>query len=264
MPRRRRDDELNANLTLLQTLYWIAFDNTEGAAPHPEELRLQITGNVENLESLEYEHFVRKQDLEEAEIDLFAALRDGDIQSQGRFSDQYLQRVDDWTKRSYDGHSETRSVIPAEFWWRDGIDWGANRAKSPHGEFADIILISENVISLWNLDESIDEEEVEASDEDPAVESGNKRGPKYRFSRDEFYALCVWEAATNDIFDKSQAEFVKQMEELLAVVWGEDKVPGSTWLKEMISPIYKCRKKYESARQQIQGIPITDQSETNE
>ena len=38
---------------------------------------------------------------------------------------------------------------------------------------------------------------------------------------------------------------------LLAVVWGEDKVPGETWLKEKIGHIYKHREKHELGRRQI-------------
>ena len=171
MPFRQRDAKPSKNVTLSETLNWIAFDNFFGPPTHPAEVTLAIAGDVGDVETLEagdvgdvetleVEHFIRRRALEMAEDDLFDALRDGDIQASGRFSDRYEPKwhANEWTEQGYENHSETRSEIPADFWRREGIDWHNNSAKSPHGEYVDIILSREKVLALRPLDDSRDGE----------------------------------------------------------------------------------------------------------
>ena len=68
------------------------------------------------------------------------------------------------------------------------------------------------------------------------------------YQESEFLALCVCDANVNGLPER-QAEFVRKMSELLAVVWGEDKTPGESWLKEKVRTIYDQRERYEKGRQ---------------
>lgn len=262
MPLRRRDHKPSKNVTLHETLNWIAFGNFGGPSLYFQEVAAQILGIVDDVEQIEIAEFSRQQSLEVAEEDLFAALRDGDIEARGRFGDHNFNnwRASEWTEQIYDDHSETRSEIPAEYWRREGVDWNANRVKSPNGEYTDIILGREEVLALWPL-ETLQERDALApsGEDDPAKRRGKKRGRKERYPEKEFFALCVWDAAANDV-PGTQAEMVDRMARLLAVVWGEDNVPGETWLKEKIGQIFKHREKYEDGRQLLEGNSITDQA----
>lgn len=280
MPLRRRDHGPSKNVTLYETLNWIAFDDFNGPEPHVEEIKAGITGDIGNLEAIEFAQYRREEHLSEAEPDLFAALQDGDISAQGRFSDVPVhpmarstkERTSDWTQRPYEDHSEKRTEIPADFWRREGIDWNGNRARSPNGEYADIILKKEDVLALWPFEEGgkakkskypdpfltdwfpdvvSDDNDSTSSVQDSAKTSDKRRGRKPQYPENEFYAYCALEVAANDL-PESQAELVGRMETLLAIVWGGGDVPGKTWLKDRVSRIYKLKDKYELGRQEME------------
>ncbi len=255
MPLRRREIIAKKNVTLEETLNWIAFDNFNGPPLHPFEFQEQLFGIGDELdfESYEIEGFKRVQWLKEAEDDLFTALRDGEVRSYGRFSDQLADNsvANNWREQTFTGHSSTRDKIPADFWWLEGTNWNGNQTKTPNGEFADIILIREEVLATWPLEETQSEEKSESSGEKSERKSGQKRGRKRLYSVEGFLGLCVLDAAADDL-PETQADFVDRMARLVAVVWGEDRVPGDTWLKEKISHIYKLRKEHEVGRQRLE------------
>lgn len=266
MPLRRRDASPKANVTLSEALNWVAFDNFEGPPMHPEEVAMQIHGEPDNVEALGIVEFQRANASDAAEDDLFAALRDGQVQARGRFSRVYAHdwAENDWREQDYKGHAETRSVMPADFWRREGVDWRKSRAQSPDGEYVDIILDHAAVLSLWPVEEAVPGEPgSERHKEIGREEAGRRRGPKERYSESEFFALCACELAVND-FPETQAGLVRRMSELCAVVWGEDRTPGETWLKEKVGYIYKRRERYEFGRQQIEGEAISDRTEVSE
>ncbi len=141
------------------------------------------------------------------------------------------------------------------------MDWNQSCARSQDGEYADIILSREDVLAVWPMDAAQEGEYPESEKEDLAKQPGKKRGRKERYPENEFYALCALETASNDL-PETQAELVDRMAQLLGVIWGEDKVPGETWLKAKIGLIYKLRKEYEAGRQQIENEINTDRSES--
>ena len=265
MPLRRRDNDPRKNVTLKEALDWIAFNDFAGPPMTNEEAVAKISGDVDNVEVLEIEYFMRYQSLNAAEDDLFAALRDGDIRARGRFSNTYANALheSEWQEQDFEGHSSARDDIPTEFWWREGMAWEANRVKSPHGEYVDIILDRKAVLSLWPLEDTEAEVRSEQSHDLGKQRTSQKRGPKERYSERDFFALCAWEAAANDL-PKTQAELVGRMAQLCAVVWGENKVPGEMWLKEKIGYLYKQRENYELGRQEIDGEANSDRSEVGE
>ena len=167
MPLRRQEIRAKKNVTLGETRNWIAFDDFNGPPLHDEEARAQIFGEIGNVESLEIELFNRQQLLEEADDDLFAALRDGEVRSYARFSDQLADNTvaNNWRERTYTGHSNTRVEIPADFWWLEGVDWNGNRAKNPNGEFGDILLNREEVLATWPLEETKFEKAPDAGED---------------------------------------------------------------------------------------------------
>ena len=263
MPLRRRDRKPSKNVTLHQALNWIAFDSFDGPSLVAAEVAAQIFGYVDDVEQIEIAEFSRQQSLEVAEEDLFAALRDGDIQAHGRFSDHYAHNSheNEWTKQAYEDHSETRSEIPAEFWCREGVSWERNSTKSPHGEYVDIILDRAEVLSLWTTEEAETEGDSEQALDSASDRLGQKRGPKELYSETEFLALCFWEVAVNDLLEP-RSKFVNRMAEICAVVWGEDKTPGDTWLKSKIKYLYDLKEKYERGRRLLEGGEISDRNES--
>ena len=254
MPLRRQEIRAKKNVTLGETRNWIAFDDFNGPPLHPEEASAQITGVIDNVEALEFEEFNRLQLLEEADGELFAALRDGEVRSHGRFSDQLADNsvANNWRERTYTGHSNTRVEIPADFWWLEGVDWNGNRAKNPNGEFGDIILNREEVLATWPLEETEFEKEPVSSGEKSEGRSGQKRGRKQLYSEKDFLGLCVLDAVADGL-PETQNAFVERMAQLLAIMWGEKRVPGDTWLKEKISRIYDLRKEYDDRRQKLES-----------
>ncbi len=167
MPLRRQEIRAKKNVTLGETRNWIAFDDFNGPPLHDEEARAQIFGEIGNVEILEIEAFHRLQLLEEADDELFAALRDGEVRSCGRFSDQLADNsvANNWRERTYTGHSNTRVEIPADFWELEGVDWEGNRNKAPNGEFVDIILNREEVLATWPREETQFEEAPDAGED---------------------------------------------------------------------------------------------------
>ena len=261
MPLRRRDDKPSKNVTLNEALNWIAFDSFDGPTKTSAEVEVEIFGDTD-VEALQIGDWQREQSLNAAEEDFFAALRDGDILAHGRFTNQHEHswHADEWTQQTYENHSERRTEIPSEFWRREGMDWNQSCARSQDGEYADIILSREDVLAVWPMDATQEDEDPESEKENQAKQPGKKRGRKERYSEDEFYALCALETASNDL-PVIQADMVDRMTQLLGVIWGEDKVPGETWLKEKIGRIYKLHKMYETGRQQIENKINTDRSE---
>ena len=114
------------------------------------------------------------------------------------------------------------------------------------------ILSREDVLAGWPMDVAQEGEDPASYKEDLPKQPGGKRGRKERYPENEFYALCALETALNDL-PETRAKMVNQMALLLGVIWGEDMVPGDTWLKEKVSLIYKLKEKYEAGRQQIQN-----------
>ena len=251
MPIRRR--EPSNNVTLSEALNWIAFDSFDGPPPDPAEFAAEILGDID-VEAMQINEWSRQQMLEPAEADFFAALRDGDIPAHGRYSDRHAHNwsANEWTQQTYENHSERRSEIPPEFWRREGINWDHSCARSQDGEYDDIILSREDVLAGWPMDVAQEGEDPASYKEDLPKHPGKKRGRKERYPENEFYALCALETALNDL-PETQAKMVNQMAQLLGVIWGEDMVPGDTWLKEKVSLIYKLKEKYEAGRQQIQN-----------
>ena len=250
MPIRRRKPD--KNVTLNEVLNWIAFDSFDGPTKTHAEIDVEIFGDAD-VEALAIEEWRRQSLLEPAEEDFFAALRDGNILAHGRFSDHHSHgwHADEWTQQTYENHSERRTEIPSEFWRREGMNWNQSCARSPVGEYNDIILNREDVLAVWPLDAAQYGEDPESEKEDQAKQPGKKRGRKERYPENEFYALCALETASNDL-PETQVELVDRMAQLLGVIWGEDRVPGDTWLKEKVGRIYKLQEKYEAGRQQTE------------
>ncbi len=125
----------------------------------------------------------RQTFLEPAEDDFFAALHDGDILAHGRYSDHHLHsgHADEGTQQTYENHSERRTEIPSEFWRREGMNWNQSCARSPVGEYNDIILNREDVLAVWPLDAAQYGEDPESEKEDQAKQPGKKRGRKERY-----------------------------------------------------------------------------------
>ena len=260
MPARKGGRKAIKNVTLYETLNWIAFDNIAGPDPHPEEIRGQIGGLIDDLEGLELELWNREQDREEAEEDLFAALIDGDIGARGRFSKTNTRSSSpvDWMNQEYVGHADTRTEIPADFWRREGIDWKSSNVKSTSSEYVDIVLSCDDVFACWPLEDS----NGDTPSQDPIPsKKGEKRGRKKQYNDREFLALSVWDAHADSLPEK-QSEFVEKMALLLAIVWGEDRVPGETWLKAQVSYIYSLKAKHEHGRQAREKQGISDRPET--
>ncbi len=252
MPLRRRDDKPSKNVTLNEALNWIAFDSFDGPPSHPGAMGAEILGDVD-VEALEIEQWGQQTFLEPAKEDFFAALRDGDIPAHGRYSDQHEHNrdADEWTQKTYENHSEKRATITPEFWRHEGINWDYSCARSQVGEYDDIILSREDVLALWPMDVAQEGEDPASYKEDLPKQPGKKRGRKERYPENEFYALCALHTALNDL-PETRTEMVDQMAQLLGVIWGEDMVPGETWLKEKVGRIYKLKEKYEAGRQQTE------------
>ncbi len=261
MPLRRRDDKPSKNVTLNEALNWIAFDSFYGPSRNPAALAAEILGDVD-VEALQIEEYSQQTFLEPAKEDFIAALRDGDIPAHGRYSDQHEHNwhAEEWTQQTYENRSEKRTKIPPEFWRHEGINWDYSCARSQVGEYDDIILSREDVLALWPMDVAQEGEDPASYKEDLPRQPEKKRGPKERYPENEFYALCALEITLNDL-PETQAQMVDQMAQLLGVIWGEDRVPGDTWLKEKVGRIYKLQEKYEAGRQQIEKEIITDRSE---
>ncbi len=247
MPARKGGRQAIKTVTLYETLNWIAFDDIAGPDLHSEEMKEQIIGQIDDVEVLEFEFFTRAQNLGAAEENLFAALRDGDIGARGRFSKTNTRSSSpvDWMNQEYVGHADTRTEIPASFWRREGIDWESSNVKSASSEYVDIVLSCDDVFACWPLEDS--NGDTSSQDQIPS-KKGEKRGRKKRYDDREFLALAVWDAHA-DSMPETQSEFVEKMAELLAIVWGEDRVPGETWLKEQVSYIYGLKAKHELGRQ---------------
>jgi hypothetical protein len=148
--------------------------------------------------------------------------------------------------------AETRPLveIPPSFWHLDRVGWDEDWAGSDHGPtpgkivaYIDVGLKTAVVQQLWPRTPT-----VLAGSRASAARGG--RRPIY--DEAQFYGLLVWEAHANGL-PETQAELVGRMAELLAVAWGEDGVPGETWLKARASELFRLRETYEAARQRIEG-----------
>jgi hypothetical protein len=257
MPIRRRSGTPTKPVALREALNWLAFDDFSGPMTGAE-IEVAITGATSNVETLEFDAFQREPILEEARNDLFVALHDGDIQARGRFSDRSTDQssANDWREQQYEKHAAERSDVPADFWYREGVNWEANTARSPKGEYAYIILDREAVLSVWPLEKAPDD-----SGETTGGGAGRKRGPKERYSEREFLGLCAWEMAINDL-PRTQDEMVGRMAKLCAVIWGEDDTPGDTWIKRRVKYVLDLREKYERGRQLVEGSGNSDRGKT--
>jgi hypothetical protein len=259
MPIRQRSRTPTKSVSLRETLDWLAFDNFNGPPLIGAEIEVAIIGEASDVEALEIAAFYREQSLELAKEDLVAALQDDDIRANGQFSDRFSNNSseNDWRDQKYEHHAAERNVIPSNFWRPDGVDWEANKARSPEGEYADIVLEREEVLAIWPLEEDLDDGKSEHPGENSRDREGQKRGRKEQFSKQEFFALCAWEFAVNDI-PETKAKMVGRMADLCSVIWGVDRTPGETWLKEQVKYLYDHQDKYEKGRQEIERSGISD------
>ena len=140
--------------------------------------------------------------------------------------------------------------IPPSFWQLDRVGWdegwaGSNSEPTPKKivAYTDVVLKTATIQDLWPRT--------------PLISSASRAstargGRKAIYDQSQFYGLLVWEANTNGL-PEIQSELVGRMAELLAVAWGEDRVPGETWLKARVSELFRLRRSYETARQQVEG-----------
>jgi hypothetical protein len=262
MPFRPRDKLASPVVTLSEALDWIAFDSFDGPGETPAEAAAAIFGYIDNVEEIAIAQYTRGQSIELAMDDLFAALRDGEVGAVGRLATLTARGAggshgpSKWKSRGYAWDAPERTPIPREFWWRQGVQWGEGVAKSIDCEYADIVLERQKVLEVWPLPN--DAETINAVTSESTVDGGEQARPGRRriYREVEFLALCVCEANTNGL-PGTQAEFVKSMEELLSVVWGENRTPSETWLKEKVRPIYDQRARYEEGRQLLAGKDIS-------
>ncbi|HMR33090.1 MAG TPA: hypothetical protein PKA13_20785 [Geminicoccaceae bacterium] len=119
--------------------------------------------------------------------------------------------------------------VPPEFWQPDVIGWDRSAAgtfeRFPINAitaYMDVRIARTAVGRLWS----------------PAVTTlqpgrqTSKSGPgrKPQHDRVAFLHLALQQAAADDLPPR-QADFVRTMQELLAVAWGEDRAPGEIWIK---------------------------------
>lgn len=260
---RRRKNRSKKTVTLDEVHNWIALGTFEDVSIGPHQAGHEIYGYITDDDALAAEDFRKERLLDQAEAELLDALCEGDIEAQGRFSNQHSSgsRATVWKEQEYEMHAAERTHIPPHFWSSEGMDLGRSAAKSPEGEYIDIVFDREEVVSLWSDEETNANGDIEQPDEGTERKRGQKRGPKHRYPVEDFFALCVLEADTNELPD-SQAKMVDRMERLLAIIWGEDRVPGETWLKKNISQIYKHRDEYELGRRQVESSTTGAPSKT--
>jgi hypothetical protein len=204
MPFRPRKETTSKFITLSETLNWIAFDNFEGPSQTPAEIAVAIFGSIDDPDEISIVEWNREHKLDMAVDELFAALRDGDVNSRG-FSIA-AEDKDDIQKAA----SETRSKnepISQEFWQVDGVCWDEGSATSRGKKYIDIVLSREEVLKVWRR---LDEEEVSGPDDQTSCTPTQKsrRGRPAQHSQLDFLALCVCEAATNGL-PSTQAEFAR-------------------------------------------------------
>ena len=255
---RRRRNRPKKTLTLNETLNWIALGTFEDVQAGEE-----IFGYIIDEDALDAENFRKERLLDQAGAELLDALCEGDIEAQGRFSNQHSSgsRSTVWKEQEYEMHAAERTHIPPHFWSSEGVDLGRSAAKSPEGEYINIVLSRKKVMSLWSDEETSADGDIEPPCEGTERKRGQKRGPKHRYPVEEFFVLCVLDADTNGLPD-TQAKMVDRMALLLSFTWGDRGVPGYTWLKQYISQIYKLRDKYEHGRQQLESSATGDSSKT--
>src|SRR3954454_16305545 len=111
---------------------------------------------------------------------------------------------------------------------------------------------SETKVAVADLKQIFPIPLINAVPEQPA---SHARSTKY--DECEFLRLCIWEAHQNHMLD-SPAACVRRLDELLSVIWGEEKTPGLTWLKKKVGEIYKARKTYQRGCQPMPGKGSTD------
>jgi hypothetical protein len=151
-------------------------------------------------------------------------------------------------------HEYNVTEIPPEHWHSSYIHWTNSCIIKPpasHGEpesdYLDYINVTLSENDLYRIFPPAADV---AANESTSQPTGTSQGRNPVYNKTEFLRLLAHEVATNDLPD-TQAKLVKRIQEMLAVAWGEDKVPGETWLKEQISALYHCRAAYDEARRRL-------------
>jgi hypothetical protein len=207
---------------------WIAYDNFIDPGPNLSEAGVGI-GEVENPElylSLLDQH---SEKFDKACDDLHSALREGVVEGTGFIRDG----------SELGGYSKERVSIPRQFWLRGLFSPKEGVAKSGELEYAGLAFDPKKVGEVWPVSAE------EASANAIPRPSRPKSGRKPVHDSIEFLALCAW--AAQDGLPEKASDFRRSMEILLSVVWGEDGVPGETWLKGWIGIIYSQQKNYQHA-----------------
>ena len=143
MPLSRKNKAVSKHVTLKEALNWVAFGNFDGSDLTPVELDASGAGPDNQVETIQQNE--RNWHLFAGADDLFAALRDGDVEGYGFLGTQYEYDCP-WTGRHYENHHDTRGAIPADFWRREGVNWGESLAKGTNGEYVEIVLLRRAVL----------------------------------------------------------------------------------------------------------------------
>lgn len=192
-------------------LGWVAFDDFSGPAKTPQEAQLEVFGDTDDIETVEISHYQRANAEDAAKADILAALRDGDLFGEGKFSSQNSAAISsDWAKWAWRDHSASRTRIDPDFWTLRGIDWTDSSVKSNHGEFVDVIFKTEDVLRVWPPAKSPADSEtaapkhvVPASDRTVRLDHNSKG---YKEATEALDAVINELNRANDVGDLTSAE----------------------------------------------------------
>lgn len=222
---------------LQEVLRWIAFSDFDG----PPDANL----NGELVDFIPFEDEAISKLCLGAEKDLAQALSEGLIDAAGYFSDVPLDGLSPlagayaWHTRTYIKYSPSRLAVPPPLWLEGHADWKAGSLKGYACEYINIVMDREKVTTVWPRKRSA------SADGLPKRRFNAGRPPLY--DELEFLRLCVCEAGKNNL-PAISAEFIARMAAVMDIVWGEDKSPGETWMKEKVGAIYELREKYKRSQ----------------
>lgn len=242
-------------IRLIQAVLWLALD-----LPPREERFARLYEYPEKIQYISEFHGLTNSEVEQirtAKRTILLGLMEGRLSSSGRpiysrYTPEYpnLTTADELYGVALGAqHDAAIETIPREFWQPDELDWDR--------DYCGEVNIIDSDRPTYYIDIRVSYKEITRLKGDPPGDvetpapTSRRAGRTAKYDQTEFLIYCIHCANVDGLPDR-QAEFLKQMDLLLQVLWGPDNVPRETWLKERISQIYQLREKFESGRQRAQ------------
>lgn len=221
--------------TLRQCVLWVAF-GLEPIGPRFEVLE-GYPGHLDD-DSLERLPEHDQTAIRQAQERITRGLMMGDLVASGRAA----EIMPNGGFAALAGQEETE--IPKEFWHPWDIDWNTEhqwRRTKPRPDVYSYVEVTVRVGDLKQVPRL-----PKASAAEPS-----RAGRPPKCDELDILRLCVCEFGA-DKLPTEQADFMRRMSEVVALVRDEAAVPAETRFKEIVREIYKVNREYKSARQALQ------------